>query len=90
MQLAFSSHGLVSVEHSSISIVNNNNNNININNLGRSKQDLAYCCRGTFGQAQKDELKGHLESIGVNLDEAQIQKTALLGTARILRRVLDS
>ena len=34
-------------------------------------------------------LVGYLESIGVNLYVAQIQKTALLGTARILRRVLD-
>ena len=34
-------------------------------------------------------LVGHLESIGVNLDVAQIHKTALLGTARILLRVLD-
>ena len=29
-------------------------------------------------------LVGQLESIGVNLDVAQIQKTALLGTVRIL------
>ena len=34
-------------------------------------------------------LVGQLESIGVNLDVAQIQKTVLLGTARILRRVID-
>ena len=34
-------------------------------------------------------LVGNLESIEVNHDAAQIQKTALLGTARILRRVLD-
>ena len=34
-------------------------------------------------------LVGHLESIGVNLVVAQIHKTALLGTARILLRVLD-
>ena len=32
---------------------------------------------------------GHLESIGVNLDVASIQKTALFGTASIPRRVLD-
>ena len=31
-------------------------NNINNNNCGRSKQELAYCCRGTFGQPRKDEL----------------------------------
>ena len=34
-------------------------------------------------------LVGHLESIGVNLAVAQIQKTILLGTARILRRVFE-
>ena len=34
-------------------------------------------------------LVGHLESIVVNLYVAQIQNTALLGTARVLRRVLD-
>ena len=34
-------------------------------------------------------LVGHLENIGMNLDVAQIQKTASLGTARILQRVLD-
>ena len=35
------------------------------------------------------KLVGHLENIGMNLDVAQIQKTASLGTARILQRVLD-
>ena len=34
-------------------------------------------------------LVGHLENIGMNLDVAQIQKTASLGTARILQRVLN-
>ena len=33
-------------------------------------------------------LFGHLKSIGVNLDVARIQKTSLLGRARILWRVL--
>ena len=43
---------------------------------------------GELGTTPKG-LVGYLESIGVNLYVAQIQKTALLGTARILRRVLD-
>ena len=43
---------------------------------------------GAIGTIPKG-LVGHLESIMVNLYVAQIQKTALLGTARILRRVLD-
>ena len=42
---------------------------------------------GALGTIPKG-LVGHLESIVVNLYVAQIQKTALLGTARILRRVL--
>ena len=42
----------------------------------------------TLGTIPKG-LVGHLESISVNLDVAHIQTTASLGTARILRRVLD-
>ena len=43
---------------------------------------------GALGTIPKG-LVGHLESIGVNLDVAQIQKTASLGTGQILARVLD-
>ena len=43
---------------------------------------------GTLATIPKG-LVGHLESIVVNLYVAQIQNTTLLGTARILRRVLD-
>ena len=34
-------------------------------------------------------LFGHLDSIGVTLDVARIQRTFFFGTARILRRVLN-
>ena len=37
----------------------------------------------------KEQLLLLFESIEVNLDVAQTQKTVLLGTARILGRVLD-
>ena len=55
-----------------------------LRNCGRSKQELRLAARGTIPEG----LVGHLESIGMNLDVPQIKKTALLGTARILRRVL--
>ena len=38
----------------------------------------------------RNQLLLLFESIGVNLDVAQIQKSVLLGTARILRRVLTT
>ena len=43
---------------------------------------------GELGTIPKG-LVDHLKTIGMNLDVAQIQKTASLGTALILRRVLD-
>ena len=43
---------------------------------------------GALGTIPKG-LVGHLESIGMNLAVAQIEKTILLGTARILRRVFE-
>ena len=43
---------------------------------------------GALGTIKKGVV-GHLESIGVNLDVAPIQKTALFGTAPVPQRVLD-
>ena len=34
-------------------------------------------------------LKGWSEKLGIEVDVNLIQKTALLGTARIIRRVMD-
>ena len=85
-----------------IRIYNNNSNNNKEKEKIDKYRDLARELRklwkvktrvvpiviGALGTIPKG-LVGHLESIGVNLDLAKIQKTTLLGTARILRRVLD-
>ena len=84
---------------------NNNNNNSNndkekekidkyrdlareLRKLWKVKTRVVPTVIGALGTIPKG-LVGHLESIGMNLDLAKIQKTTLLGTARILRRVLD-
>ena len=84
---------------------NNNNNNSNNNKekektdkyrdltrelrkLWKVKTRVVPTVIGALGTIPKG-LVGHLEGIGMNLDLAKIQKTTLLGTARILRRVLD-
>ena len=43
---------------------------------------------GAFGGTSK-KLKNCIEELGVVIRTALMQKTALLGTARILRKVLD-
>ena len=82
---------------------NNNSNNNNkekekidkyrdlareLRKLWKVKTRVVPIVIGALGTIPKG-LVGHLESLGVNLDLAKIQKTTLLGTARILRRVLD-
>ena len=44
---------------------------------------------GTLGTVPK-RLVGYLKEIGVNARVELIQKSVLLGTARILRKVLES
>ena len=41
-------------------------------------------------RAVTKELDKWIEKIGINLRVGQVQKTALLGTARILRKVLET
>ena len=71
------------------------NNNSNNNNKEKEKidkyRDLARELRKLWKVKTRvvPIVIGALESLGVNLDLAKIQKTTLLGTARILRRVLD-
>ena len=43
---------------------------------------------GALGSTSK-KLKKCIEELGVVISTALLQKTALLGTARILRKVLD-
>ena len=43
---------------------------------------------GALGAVSKG-LNKSLQNIGIRVRPGQVQKTALLGTARILRRVLD-
>ena len=55
--------------------------------MERQNNSCAQFVVGALGTIPKG-LVGHLESIGVNFDVAQIQKTAPLGTAGIFQRVL--
>ena len=76
--------------------VNDNDNDNNNNNrpgkrndkLWKVKTRIVPIATGALGTIPK-VLVRHLESTGVNLDVVQIQKTASLGTAQNLRRVLD-
>ena len=44
---------------------------------------------GSLGAVAK-EFDKWIEKIGINLRAGHVQKTALLGTARILRKVLET
>ena len=66
----------VSYDHRSYALNNSSNNNNNNNN-------------NALGVVRK-RLDAWLEKLGVTIRTGLLQKTALLGTARILRKLLDS
>ena len=52
------------------------------------KAEVVPVVVGTLGVVSKG-LNKSLQNIGIRVRPGQVQKTALLGTARILRRVLE-
>ena len=72
---------------------NNNNNNLDLarglKNLWNIKVTIIQIVIGAFGMVTKSLFKG-LEDLEIGGRVETIQTTALLKTARILRRVLET
>ena len=63
---------------------NNNNNN---NNIYIMETEVVPVVIGALGSIPKN--LHHLESLGIKVHVSMLQKSALLGTAHILRKVLS-
>ena len=80
---------MLSLELGVLRLYNNNNNNNNNNKLWNIKVTIVPIVIGALGTVTKGLLKG-LEDLEVRGRVETIQTTALLRTARILRRVLET
>jgi hypothetical protein len=72
---------------SPLCVTNNNNNNSNNNNMWNVKTRVIPVTIGATGTISKS-FRTYVSTIPGNHEVKELQKTAILGTAHILREVL--
>ena len=77
-------HDMVRPENTRL--INNNNNNNNNNNKSRTRV-VPVVVGASFFDTEPNA--GHLEQLGIKNRTRTMQKSALLGSAHILRKVLE-